>query len=185
MTAALLLAVNEHLYDRRSLPLRYFTFADLRSHLEPPANDRTLAAYFSPLRFTVSVKADMNPWALARAINRQVHRATSRGDKFAANRLMPIMMEQVLRNRKVRMGNAAVSYSGPLKLESPSEALQLEELHAFTSNMVQGPEYGALVRLWRRKLWWDIVYLDSDMDHSLATMIADTMLDRLEAGGKE
>lgn len=184
LNAALLLAVGKHLYDQRSLPMRYFTFADLRSHLEPPAEDGTLAAYFSILRFTTPVKAGMNLWTLAGAINRQVHAAARRGDRFAANLLSPKMMEWTLQSGKARMGTAAVSYSGPAKFTSPSDALRLEEIHAFNSNMVLGPEYTALARLWESRLWWDIVYLDSDMDRSVATRVAEVILDLLKAAGR-
>jgi hypothetical protein len=184
LNAALLLAVGKHLYDNRSLPMRYFTFADLRSHLEPPPEDGTLAAYFSPVRFTTPVKAGVNLWTLAREINRQVHAAVRRGDRFAANLLIPKMMEWTLRNGKARMGTVAVSYTGPAKFTSPSDALRLEEIHAFNSNMVLGPEYTAIARLWKARLWWDIVYLDSDMDRSVATRVAETVLDLLRAAGR-
>jgi hypothetical protein len=62
--------------------------------------------------------------------------------------------------------------------------LRLEEIHAFISNMVLGPEYSALARLWEGRLWWDIVYLDSDMDRAVAATVAETILDLLRTAGR-
>jgi hypothetical protein len=53
-------------------------------------------------------------------------------------------------------------------------------LHAFAANMTLGPEYSALVRLFRGELWWDILYLDSDMDAAGAQAIAREMQEILE-----
>jgi hypothetical protein len=46
--------------------------------------------------------------------------------------------------------------------------------------MTLGPEYSALVRLFRGELWWDILYLDSDMDAAGAQTIAGEMQTILE-----
>ena len=46
--------------------------------------------------------------------------------------------------------------------------------------MTLGPEYSGLVRLFRGELWWDILYLDSDMDAAGAQLIADDMQTILE-----
>jgi hypothetical protein len=81
------------------------------------------------------------------------------------------MMKMIFRLRAFRMGATALSYSGPVELPSAG-SFKVTGLHAFATNMSVGPEYSALVRLFRGELWWDILYLDSDMDAAGAQAIA-------------
>ena len=53
------------------------------------------------------------------------------------------------------------------------------------SNLALGPEFTAHARLWRGRLWWDHVYLDSDMDEELAAALSDEILEKLAATGRE
>ena len=78
------------------------------------------------------------------------------------------------------MANAALNYAGSTGLVSEYGAIRLLAVHAFVSNFPLGPEYTAQVRLFAERLWWDIVYLDSDMSHALAEEIARDMLSTLE-----
>ncbi len=183
LLAALLLAVSEHLYGGRNRPMRYMTFADIRPYLEPPAESLPLAAYHSVLRFTIPVRGDADLWELARDINTQVLGGARRGDKFTSFLMTPWMMKTVLRLQNARMGTAAVSYGGVVRLVEPTHGIRIEEFHAFVSNLVLGPAYTGTARLWAGELWWDVVYLESDMDRTKAAAIADSILDRLKQEG--
>ena len=90
------------------------------------------------------------------------------------------MIGMLFRLRAFRMAVTALSYSGPLDLPSDWGPFELTAVHAFASNFTLGPEYSALVRLFRGELWWDIVYLDSDMDAARARLIAREMQAVLE-----
>jgi hypothetical protein len=50
LNSALVLATNRHLYAGESLPMRTFSFADLRPHTIPPLPAENLANYISMLR---------------------------------------------------------------------------------------------------------------------------------------
>ena len=78
------------------------------------------------------------------------------------------------------MGATALSYSGPVTLPTSYGRFELKGLHAFPGNMPEGPEYSALVRLFRGELWLDMLYLDSDMGEDTARRIAQDMQTMLE-----
>ena len=101
-----------------------------------------------------------------------VGQSNRRGERFLANALSPGMMKMILRLKALRMCTTALSYSGPVTLGEDLGGIKVLGLHAFTSNMTLGPEYSALVRLYRAELWWDIFYLDSDMEPEMAQRIA-------------
>ncbi len=163
--------------------MRYITFADLRPYLEPPSGARPLAPYFSMLRFTIPVRSGADLWELARAINHQVLTGARRGDKFTSFLMAPWMMKTILKLQNARMSTAAISYGGVLQLADPSGEIRIEEFHAFVSNLLLGPAYTGSARLWEGELWWDVVYLESDMDQAKASAIAESLLERLEQEG--
>ncbi len=51
----------------------------------------------------------------------------------------------------------------------------MREVHAFVSNFPVGPEYTAQARIYRKRLVWDVVYLDADMTAEEAAKIARRM----------
>jgi hypothetical protein len=188
--AATLLAVLRQRYPGKRLPHRYFAFPLLRSYLEPPISDESFGSYLTALRLTVEASDKDDVWDLASRIHRQLHRAAKKGEKFFASLLSPFSMRTVFRQKSCRMSTTALSYTGPVRLRSHYGDQRLRELHAFVSNFAVGPEYTAQVRLFRRELWWDILYLEADMDDREARGIADEIHEllvtatRSPAGGK-
>ena len=85
----------------------------------------------------------------------------------------------------MRMGAAALAYTGPLKLPRHVGAIRIRGVRAMVSNLVLGPEYTAHARLYGGRLCWDHVYLDCDMDESTAAGITDEIFDLLRRVGKE
>lgn len=171
LTAAMLKAVAKTIYKGQDLPLRYFTFADLRPYLKPPISVENLGSFHSMVRFTIPVETDQDLWALADCINQQIYRAFRRGDKFISALLTPPMMRLIIRLKSMRMGTIALSYQGNVTLQSSYGKIQVLGIRGYISNFPLGPEYTAAVRMFNKELWWDILYLDSDMDHSLAQEI--------------
>jgi hypothetical protein len=78
------------------------------------------------------------------------------------------------------MGATTLSYFGPVQFPASYGSFEVTGLHAFVANFTVGPEYSALVRLFRGELWWDIMYLDCDMDAAAAQQIAREMQTVLE-----
>jgi Phthiocerol/phthiodiolone dimycocerosyl transferase C-terminus/Condensation domain len=187
LTAALLVTAQRHLYGGEAGAMSYFTFADLRPYLVPPAASGTVAAYVSALRFTVPMPANRGFWPLARRISRQMGDAGRRGDKFHAARRMAATMRSVLSQRRTRMATVAISYAGAVRWAGGVGALRIRDLRAFVSNLAHGPELTASVKLVGEEVVWDIVYLDVDMDATLAKRagaeIVRTLVRETEAGG--
>jgi hypothetical protein len=172
VTAALLLAARRRLHGGGPGPLRYFTWADLRPYLQPPPPATTVAGYVAPLRLTLPLTSDAAFWPLARRVSRQIGTAGHRGDKFHAVRLIPATMRRLLRQSAGRMADVAVSYTGAVRFAGGAGALRVAALHAFVSNLPQGPELTASVKLFGDRLVWDIVYLDTDMSARQARTVA-------------
>ncbi len=172
-TASLLTAVGKHVYKETEIPLRYFTFADLRPYLKPPVREMNLGSYHSPVRFTIPVNSNQNIWDLAHRINEQVREGFHRGDKYISALLTPQMMKMIIRSKSMRMGTVALSYPGTIELPTSYGKIQILGTRGYISNFPLGPEYTAALRYYNKEFWWDILYLDSDMDHTEASHIAE------------
>ncbi len=172
LNAALLLAVVGRRYPGSCLPHRFFAFPMLRSYLSPPIPDDVVASYTSVMRLALPVDHDAELWTLAAAIHRQSDRAAKRGEKFLSARWSALSMKAILSQSGCRMGTAALSYAGAVDLAADGAPFAVEGLHAFVSNFPIGPEYTAQARIFRRRLWLDFVYLDSDMNEAEASAIA-------------
>lgn len=185
LNAAMLMAVHKHLYNEIDISLRHVSFADLRPYLKPPPDNRYLGCYMTILRFTLGLKKQISVWDMALEMGKITHEAFKRGDKFYSSLLSPQMMRAVFRFNAFRMGATALSFGGPLVLSQHYGETDVHNVHVFVSNFGLGPEYAAQVRLFDRSLYWDIIYLDSDMDHEQARQITDEIYSILETAVKE
>ena len=181
--AATLLVVARHLYPGESLPLRHLVFANLRPYLRPPIAEEDLGSYFAMLRFTTAMRPQRELWELAGEINGQVHAASKRGEKFPFSLTSAAAMRGLLSLGNQRMAATAISYTGAAKLD-PDGPFPVRGLHAFVSNFSLGPEYTAQVRLFAGRLWWDILYLDSDLEEATARRLAGEIHTVLVAEGE-
>lgn len=179
LCAVQLLLTRDHAFNGESVPLRHFVFADLRPYLQPSIPAENLGAYFAMLHLVSGVNGDTGPWSLACSLNAQIHDASTRGDKFNSVLMSKFLMKTILAKPRFRMGHAALAFLGPVKLSANYGEIKPTGLHAFVSNMVLGPVYTANVRIFMKQLYWDMIYLDSDMDKATATRLADTMLNTL------
>lgn len=173
LNAAMLMAVNRQLYQGQSMPMRTFSFPDLRPYVAPSLPAENLAVYISMLRYTVQVEKHQSVWEMARALQGQVYRSLKRGDKFIASLMSEGLMKMLIGMKSMRMGTAALSYTGVVDLDQNYGDIQVRGLHGFISNIDLGPEYSAQVNLFADRLIWDIAYLDTDMDQVKAAVIAD------------
>lgn len=173
LNAALLLAVVRHRYPDTHLPHRYFIFPTLRPYLKPPLPARCDGSFFTTARMTAQVSDTLEVWALAAEIESQVEEAAAHENRFLSSRFSALSMKMILEQSSVRMATIGMSYTGTLPFRLVHRALLLAEVHAFVSNLPVGPEYTAQARLFRGRLWLDIVYLDADMDANEARKIAE------------
>ncbi|MBC8506555.1 MAG: hypothetical protein ISR58_02480 [Anaerolineales bacterium] len=173
INAAVLLSVQKHLYAGTEMPFRFMSMADLRPYIEPPAPPDQVACYISPLRYTVQVMTDDTVWPLARRINEQIYASTKRGEKFLASVMGEQFMRMTFGMKKFRMATTALSYGGASKLEPEFGPYKITGVHGFVSNFGLGPEFSGQVSIFNDELWWDMLYLDTDMDREMANQIFD------------
>jgi hypothetical protein len=173
-------AVERRLYQSPRAPVRHIIFADLRPHLRGAGPPSELGCRISMLRFTVMVEREGRFWSLARRVQEATLQAARSGDRFLSHSMSPRMMKMVLDLKAFRMGTTALSYAGPLDLPRSYGPFAVTGLHAFVMNFTVGPEYSALVHLFRGQLSCDILYMDSDMDSATAQQIAQDMQSILE-----
>jgi hypothetical protein len=185
LTAAFLMAVHQHLYDGEEMPLRHINTADLRPYLNPPPEAQYFGSYFAMMRFTVGMKKNPRVWELAREFGDISYFSLKRGDKFCTHQFSYQMMRMLFRLKSFRMCSTAMSFTGPVIMEKKYGKIEVRDIHGFASNFVLGSEYSSLVRLFDDHIYWDFLYLDSDMDHEKAAVIADEILKILESAVKE
>jgi len=173
VNAAVLLSVQKYLYAEAEMPFRYMSMADLRPYIKPPAPSDQVACYISPLRYTIQVFADDDLWSLARRINDQIYVSTKRGDKFLASVMGERFMRMTFGMKRFRMATTAISYGGASQLESEFGPYTITGVHGFVSNFGLGPEFSGQVSIYNDELWWDMLYMDTDMDRGMAQNIAD------------
>jgi hypothetical protein len=129
----------------------------------------------------VMVERDGSFWDLARAVQEATLRSARSGDRYLSHSMSPRMMKMIMNRKSFRMGATALSYTGRIDLPSSYGPFAVTGLDAFTNNFALGPEYSALVHLFRGALSCDILYMDSDMDLVTAQQIAQDMQSILEA----
>lgn len=170
--AAILQAVWKYLYPNQDVFLRTVNFADLRPYLKPSVSPEYLGAYHSVLRYSVFMKSGQTFWDLAKVCQNTLQTKIKQGDKFVSALMSAQMMKMLIGFKAFRMGATAISYMGGLGVKELYSGTELIGVHTFASNFVIGPEYTAQVKLFKKKLLWDIVFLTSDMDKRQAQLIA-------------
>jgi NRPS condensation-like uncharacterized protein len=184
LNSALLLAVNRHLYAGESLPMRTFSFADLRPHTIPPLPAEHLANYISMLRLTADVSGTMNLWELTKHIHEKIYRALKRGEKFTAALVSESLMKMFTKMKSMRMGAVGLSYGGAVPLKAQYGNINVTGLHAFLSSFDLGPEVSCQARLFNHELWLDFMFLETDMDRTMAEKIVREVKAILEEAGR-
>jgi hypothetical protein len=172
LEAAMLIAVARYFYPKLRMPHRYCAFPLLRKYLEPPVADDVIACYITVLRLTTEVSGEDDLWELAATINRDLERSMRRGERFLASVWSHFSMRTIFSQKSHRMSTTALSYTGATTLPETGGDLEVREVHAFVSNFPLGPQYTAQARLFRGRLWLDILYLDSDMNKAEAQTVA-------------
>jgi hypothetical protein len=183
--AAILLAAARKIYEDRSVLFRNCSFGDLRPYLKPPISEENLGTFHSMMFFPLKIRSGENFWSITRKLNDLSLKAMKKGEKFVTPLMSPMLMRMFLRQRKSRMGVTAVSYSGVLDMPEDFGSIKIREVHAFITNFVVGPEYTAQVRIFNGEMYWDIVYLDCDMDQDFALEIAGEIQTILVSGERE
>lgn len=181
LNAAMMIALNQHLYAGEETPMRTFSFADLRPYVVPPLSSENMSNAISMLRYTVLVDPDRDLWDIARVLHVQIYQSLKYGDKFIASLVSEQLMKAITKLHTFRMGSTGLSYSGAVDLLESYGPYVVLGLNGFVSNIDLGPEYSAMVSLFNNELSWGIVYLDGDMDRHMAQSIANGIHNVLEA----
>ncbi len=184
VSTALLLAVHKHLYKNQPLPLRALTFANLRPYLTPPVPNEYFGCYIAMLRYTLFCDENPDFWQTVQQFQAALSRSSKRGAKFPAMLMSKQLMKTLIRFQSFRMGTTAVSYPGPLNLQPTYGAIQLTDVHGFISNNRLGPEFTAFAKILFGALSWDFLYLDADMDQTMAETIADEVTYLLQTNAR-
>lgn len=174
VNAAVLLSVRKHLYHGTVMPFRYMAMADLRPYLNPVPPMNEMGCFISPLRYTIRVSADDDLWSLAQRINEQIYQSTKGGEKYLASAMAEQFMRMTFGLKRFRMCTTAISYGGSSTRTRMSYGpFTIRAIRGFVSNFGLGPEFSGRVGLYNGELWWDMLYLDSDMDKERAQVISD------------
>ena len=173
LNAAMMIAVNRHLYAGRRVPMRTITFANLRPYVKPALDVENLACYVSLLRYTVRVEGGDDLWELARRLHRKIDSSFKSGDEFAAAMLAEPLMQRVTRSKSFRMSATALAYNGVVPVQPEYGEIKVAGLYGFVSVFDLGPEFYAQGHIFDNRLQLDFMYLDADMSREEAKAIAE------------
>ncbi|MCI0553494.1 MAG: condensation domain-containing protein [Anaerolineae bacterium] len=173
LNAAMLIAVNRELYAGQQAPMRTFSFANLRSYVDPPLSDEELACYISMLRYTVEVEGGIDFWTLARDLHEKIYSSLKSGDKFVAAAMTESLIKMITGLKSFRMSTIALNYNGVLPIETSYGNIKVTGVHGFVSAYDLGPELSAQAQLFNDQLFWDFMYLDADMTRDEAIAITE------------
>lgn len=171
LNAALLLAVNRHLYAGEKLPMRTFSFADLRPHVQPPLHAENLGCFISMMRYTVDVDGDF--WSLARDLHKKIYASLKGGDKFVASAMSESLLKMLVRFDSMRLCASALNYNGVGSVQAQYGNMKVFAVHGFVSAHAFGPEMASQAQLFNDQLFWDFAYLEEDMDEEKAKAIVE------------
>lgn len=170
--AALIIAVNCLRYSGNDKWMRLILFAGLRHYLRPSVSPCEMGSMISMLRFTFPVSRDQDFPDLARQLNGAVEKSVRRGDPFIFALLSKLLIRQTIRKQDARLGHAALSYVGPLKLAEKYGTIGLSGIHAFITNNRLGPEFTGFGKIFRGELSLDLNFLTSEMTREEAEGLA-------------
>ena len=185
LNAAMLLALNRRLYAGQQVPMRTFSFADLRPYINPPLEVENLACYISMLRYTVAVEGGLEFWDLARDLHEKIYSSLKSGDKFVASKMAEPLMKRVTRLKTFRMAATALNYNGLIPIQPGYGRIKVSGLHGFVSVFDLGPEFSAEAHIFNDRLHWDFMYLDADMSRDEARAIVEEIKSILQSAIRE
>jgi hypothetical protein len=173
LNAALLLAVNRHLYDGEKLPMRTFYFADMRPYVDPPLHAENLSLYITMTRCTVNVAGEIEFWSLARDLHAKIYEFLKSGDKFVASVMAESLMKMVTSLKAFRLCASALNYNGVVPVQARYGRIKVIGVHGFVSAYEFGPEMASQAQYFNKQLFWDFIYLEEDMDQGMAKAVVE------------
>ena len=185
LNAALVLALNRTLYGGEALPMRTFAFADLRPFTDPPTSEQDLGNYIAMLDYSLDLRSGEGVWSLAARLQDKIYTSLKSGDKFAAVLMSESLLKMITGMKVMRFGAAALNYTSYVPLNSNYADIRVTGLHGFISAMDLGPEISSQARLFNDEVWWDFMYLDTDMDADTANRLLDELIKILKDAVKE
>jgi hypothetical protein len=165
------------------MPMRTFSFADLRPYTVPPTPAEHLANYISMLRYTIDVSQESDIWKLTADLHDKIYASLKRGDKFPASTMSESLIRMFVGLKSMRMAATALNYSGAIPLKPQYGRVKVKSLHGFLSGFDLGPEVPAQARLFNNELWLDFVFLETDVDRETAGKIVGEVQAILERAG--
>jgi hypothetical protein len=171
--AAILTATWKHLYKRETMPVKYILFQNLRPYLVPPLSKDVLGSYIAMIQLVTKMDKNRNFWDLCQEINQAVFQAGKSGEKFISANMAGLFIKMLFRFKAFRIAVTALNYSGPVSLQETYGDMRVVGVRGFVSNFGLGPEFSAQTLMFKGKLFWNLLYLETDMNEETAKMIAD------------
>lgn len=179
VAAALVVATHRELFTDQNVPMRAIGFADLRSSLEPRPTADELGCYIAMMRHTVDVGRADDLWSIAANLQSKVRDSLAHDEHLLSAGVAKQLMTMILRLRRMRMSDTAVTYPGPLGVKAAYGDIEVTEMHGFITTNRLAPVSSALVHIFNGRLCWDFSFFDGDLDADQMQRIADRVRDEL------
>ncbi len=177
--AAIMMAAWKHLYAQEPLPLKHFVFQNMRPFLTEVVPDDHLGCYISMLQLTFDLSTEKSIWQLAKEINTSIYKEGKGAGKYISTVMAGTMMKMLFKAQSFRIGQTSLNYSGVIPLQKKYGKIEISEVYGFVSNFGLGPEFAAQTAIWDGDLYWNFLYLESDMDREQAQAVANDVFQNL------
>jgi len=181
LNAALMLAVNRHLYNGKRLPMRSMTFVNLRNQVRPLLGEKQLGLYISPIRQKIILDGSADFWPLAHKMQEEISRSLRSGEKYLTVSMTEALLKMLSKSQAMRLCHSALNYSGVIPVKTEIGAIIVKGVHSFISPHKFGPQFSGEALIFREKLILDVVYMDHDMDGVQANLIIDETRNIIQA----
>lgn len=122
----------------------------------------------SMLRVAVPVELEDDLLDTAHRLRREIFASGKSGVPFLFAIVAGRLTRLALRIRRGRIANAALSFLGKLNLEPRYGSTELDDVHAFITNNVVGPELSGFGKVLFGRIELDLTYLASEISESTA-----------------
>jgi hypothetical protein len=169
----MMMTIYRHKYPGHKKILRIILFSNLRPYLRPPVPDHAGGCYVSLMRFPVPFSPESRIPGIAEFLDRQLKRASVKGDKFFFAWMSKMAMKKTIHHQNVRMGDVAFSYSGPIPVtEKPGDGM-LNGIHGFISNNRLATTLSGFGKIIFGRLSLDLNYLTEETSRETALKLSE------------
>lgn len=162
ISAALLIAANDKIFQGESGPVRLVSFHNLRPFLVPAVPENQVGCYIAMGRSSISLQNPSIFWDVAVETNEKVAEMGRSGEKFMMARMAIRMTEPMVRFKMMRMGTVALTINNASGLATEYGDTSVRTLHGMVSGQDIAPPFSVAATIFQGSWRLAFPYLRSE-----------------------